>query len=232
MNWLFNVVLFLCFLFNRPLYDAKVAAGVPCWTAFASSGVGGTTSFTQPLCWYDPTNTNPGYLPGSPELPFVTSATIEVTEVEMSQKRIRSSLQITAAPVVSAATVHLPIGRTTQALEVLSRFGNYGFPADQGRLRFAVARTFAALCADPNVIACEKSRQAAINHHGKPNEKGEMAIHPGDPSAWAEFLAEYGPIADTEVEIHVPKIPATIVDCVPPGITPNDLISIMPFIED
>lgn len=31
--WVFNVFMYLCFLFNRPAYDAFVTAGAPCYAA-------------------------------------------------------------------------------------------------------------------------------------------------------------------------------------------------------
>ena len=57
--WIFNLFLYLVFLmgmwtgdFNE--YDQFVAAGAPCYEA-----VGAPTT-PQPICFYDPSNVNPG----------------------------------------------------------------------------------------------------------------------------------------------------------------------------
>ena len=55
--WVFNVFLYLCFLFSPKQYDASVAAGAPCYSYVANLG---DDSGAQPICWYDPTNQNLG----------------------------------------------------------------------------------------------------------------------------------------------------------------------------
>jgi hypothetical protein len=120
-------------------------------------------------------------------------------------------------------------GQAVQALQVLARFADYDFPADAGRLRFGVARTFAALRSVPEVIAAEAARQAAIRHHGKDDGKGQVRVL---PEALAAFLAEYAPVAEQEIELTVTKLPAQVMDFAPPGVTPNDLIPLIEFLED
>lgn len=55
--WVFNVFLYLCFLFGGEQYAERVAAGSPCYAYVAS--LGDDTSL-QPDCFYDPSNINPG----------------------------------------------------------------------------------------------------------------------------------------------------------------------------
>jgi len=62
--YVFNLFLYLMFIFNPPAYDAAVAAGAPCYgfapqLASVAAEIGADTEH-QPVCPYDPTNTNPG----------------------------------------------------------------------------------------------------------------------------------------------------------------------------
>ncbi len=51
--WIFNVLLFLCFLFAPAQYDAMVAAGAPCYTYMAAWG---NDQSPEPVCFYVPVN--------------------------------------------------------------------------------------------------------------------------------------------------------------------------------
>jgi hypothetical protein len=126
------------------------------------------------------------------------------------------------------STIKIPCGQALVALEVLAHFAAHDFPSDQGRLRFAVARAFAALRSVPEVVACDAARQAAARHHGKEAD-GKIQVPPENVAA---FIAEYGPVADEEIELRIAKLPAAVAEFVPPGVTPNDLIPLMPFIEE
>ena len=58
--WVFNVWLFLLFVSgpnNAGVYASMVASGSPCYRYMAAWG---NDPSPQPVCWYDPTNTNSG----------------------------------------------------------------------------------------------------------------------------------------------------------------------------
>lgn len=55
--WVFNVLLYLCFLFAPAQYAERVSAGASCYGYAAAMG---NDQGEQPVCWYDPANTNPG----------------------------------------------------------------------------------------------------------------------------------------------------------------------------
>lgn len=61
--WVFNLWLYIMFVFNPPTYNAMVQSGAPCWyqtqTAnLPTMGLGFTGP--QPACWYDASNVNSG----------------------------------------------------------------------------------------------------------------------------------------------------------------------------
>jgi hypothetical protein len=66
MIWLLNLYLYFMFLQNAPVYQQLVAGGMPCWvqtsTAHLPVGDEGIGGAAQPVCWYDPSNTNDGRL--------------------------------------------------------------------------------------------------------------------------------------------------------------------------
>ena len=57
--WFFNVFLYLLFLFAPQYYQAFKDNGAPCYSWHAMTGA--ETPSAQPACFYDPSNTNPGY---------------------------------------------------------------------------------------------------------------------------------------------------------------------------
>jgi hypothetical protein len=65
--WVFNVWLYLLFVFNPVAYHESVAQGAPCWVQVEMqishpTGNEIMDAFTpQPTCGYDPSNTNSGY---------------------------------------------------------------------------------------------------------------------------------------------------------------------------
>ena len=55
--WATNWLLMFWFFFNQPIYKAFVANGAPCmYNQVINGRLAGTP---QPVCWYDPSNTNP-----------------------------------------------------------------------------------------------------------------------------------------------------------------------------
>jgi hypothetical protein len=59
--WVFNVWLYLVFLANQPGYQTLVDAGMPCYGYAAQLADDPAAPVPpQPVCWYDPSNTNPG----------------------------------------------------------------------------------------------------------------------------------------------------------------------------
>lgn len=56
-NWEFNVFLFLEWWSRSPNYAEFVAEGSPCYGWIG----GGRPDVPQPECWYDPSNSNPGW---------------------------------------------------------------------------------------------------------------------------------------------------------------------------
>ena len=48
--WVLNILLYLCFLFNQPAYDALVKAGATCYGYVAS--LGNEDPNTPPPCFY------------------------------------------------------------------------------------------------------------------------------------------------------------------------------------
>ncbi len=50
--WVFNVLLYLCFLFNQFVYDQLVKQGAPCYGYVAS--LGNEPADQPPVCFYDP----------------------------------------------------------------------------------------------------------------------------------------------------------------------------------
>jgi hypothetical protein len=131
--------------------------------------------------------------------------------------------------VAKLVTVHLTVGRAIEAWHLLAHFAAQEYPG-QGRLKFAVSRTVAALGSDPAIIAGDKARVAAIRHHGVPDKDGNVTgVWPHQPAAWEAFWAEYGPVAEQEMDITVPELPAAIEDFVPPGV--GSLVALLPFVE-
>ena len=64
--WIFNLLLYVIFNLNQPLYRELVSEGQPCWIQVDSAtlpifGLGNHLSH-QPICWYDPSNQNDGHL--------------------------------------------------------------------------------------------------------------------------------------------------------------------------
>lgn len=55
--WVFNVFLYMMFVFSPQQYKQAVAAGEPCYGYAAQLG---DDPSPQPVCFYDPSNTNPG----------------------------------------------------------------------------------------------------------------------------------------------------------------------------
>jgi hypothetical protein len=74
MIWIFNVLLFLAFNFNFTLYTQMVANGDPCWVEVSARTLPepglGMASQIQPVCFYDASNTNSGYLNGLDPFPL------------------------------------------------------------------------------------------------------------------------------------------------------------------
>jgi hypothetical protein len=62
--WALNIFLYLNFIFNPQGYQALVAAGEPCYglatIQLSPLSPVPTAPGPQPVCWYDPTNTNSG----------------------------------------------------------------------------------------------------------------------------------------------------------------------------
>ena len=58
--WVFNVWLYLCFLFGGIQYQERVNDGVACYVFVASVGDEDPSTTVQPYCFYDPSNLNPG----------------------------------------------------------------------------------------------------------------------------------------------------------------------------
>ena len=121
-------------------------------------------------------------------------------------------------------------GLAVQAVQILARFAVYKYPADQSLLAWAVARTFAALRSDPSVIAADQVRLAAIKRYGKDSGDGSTNV-PLD--LLPAFLAEYQPVADQTIELHIPKLPDGLTKFLPDdGATPNELTALLPFIQE
>ena len=51
--WVFNVFLYLTWLFAPAIYDAKVASGEPCYVFVQQLGDGSDPG-PMPVCWYAP----------------------------------------------------------------------------------------------------------------------------------------------------------------------------------
>jgi len=62
-GWYFNQMLYFWFIGNPGAYASAVASGSPCYAWIG----GGAPNTTQPACYYDPSNTNPGYIPNAGE---------------------------------------------------------------------------------------------------------------------------------------------------------------------
>jgi hypothetical protein len=57
--WVFNVLLYLMFVFNPTVYDAMKASGAPCYAFVASlADAEHPAGIDPPPCFYDPTNAN------------------------------------------------------------------------------------------------------------------------------------------------------------------------------
>jgi len=142
--------------------------------------------------------------------------------------------------VAKTVKLHLTVGKAVEAVRTLAQFATYDLPHERGfsvewsRLKFAISRTFAALCAEPCIIAGEKAHNEAIAHNALTDSTGKKmtGVWPHQPEAWAAFLAEWTPVAAQEMDITIPPLPACIQNYCPPGVVPNQLVSLLPFIGE
>lgn len=122
--------------------------------------------------------------------------------------------------------VKMPAGQASKALNALGKMFTVEYP---GKHSFAINRNLARLRNDPTVAACEMTRVGLIHKLGVQREDGNFTIPPNSAKL-AEFIAEFQPVAETEVEIDVVPISTDALNFAP-KMFPEEMGALDPFWE-
>jgi hypothetical protein len=91
---------------------------------------------------------------------------------------------------------------------------------------FLIARVIAKLRNNPEVVATDAARRAAVQKHGKDNGQGQTVV---SQDAIANFLAEYEPVASQLIELDIEPLPLSILEHAP-KMTPEDMVPLVEFL--
>lgn len=119
----------------------------------------------------------------------------------------------------------LPIGRALEALRVLDPIASMPHPV--ARSAYRIGRLLARLQMHPDIVAAEKTRQAAVRKVGV--EKDGVTSVP--PERLQEFTDDYGPVAATLAVFEVAKLPVSAFDGLS-GVSGADMAALQDFLED
>ena len=118
----------------------------------------------------------------------------------------------------------MPVGNAINALSSFQGLAASNFPA---RVAYRIGRLITRLQLNPDIMAAEKIRAAAVRKFG--TEKDAMISV--DPDKQREFSDEYGPVASTMIDLDIQRLPVSILDHAP-EMTPADMAVLEPFLED
>jgi hypothetical protein len=138
----------------------------------------------------------------------------------MSQKKIKCG----ATNKAPTENPPIQVGEAVESVAALAKLASASMPP---RMAYDVMLLLAELRQCPEVIACSKAKDAAMQRHGKDVGGGHYEF---TPEQMASFSAEYAPIAAATLKVAAKRLPLTVLDHAP-QMSPNDIFALRPFLE-